>query len=78
MDDSPDPVETVADHLRAAIETLNSEDEGDLSKCERRLKTALDTLTELLEPVPVAASGGKVSLAASLGLETSKVRAAHG
>jgi len=78
MSASPDPVPAVSDHLRAAIETLKSEDEADLSKCERHLKTALDNLTELLAPVPDAASAGKVSLAATLGLETLKVRAAHG
>jgi hypothetical protein len=78
MSASPDPVQAVSEHLRAAIEALKSEDEADLSKCERQLKTALDDLTELLAPVPDPATAGKVPLATTLGLESSKVRAAHG
>jgi hypothetical protein len=78
MNASPDLVQAVSEHLRAAIETLKSEDEADLSKCERHLRAALDDITELLAPEPNAATGGKVSLATSLGLESLKVRAAHG
>jgi hypothetical protein len=78
MSASADPVQAVSEHLRAAIETLKGEDEADLSKCERHLKTALDNLTELLASASGAAAAGKVLLATALGLESSKVRAAHG
>ncbi|MGA3023938.1 MAG: hypothetical protein ABSF98_04125 [Bryobacteraceae bacterium] len=78
MNDSPEQVQAVSEHLRAAINVLKSEEEADLSKCERHLKMALDNLTELLAPAPDAATAGRVSLATSLGLESVKVRAAHG
>jgi hypothetical protein len=78
MSVSSDPVQTVSEHLRAAIETLKSEDEAGLYECETHLKNALDNLTELLAPVPDAATASKVTLATKLGLESSKVRAAHG
>jgi hypothetical protein len=77
MSDSPDRIQAVSDHLRAAIEVLKSDDEADLSKCERHLKTTLDNLTELLAAAPDGGAAGNVALAASLGLEPSKVRAAH-
>lgn len=78
MSASPDPVQAVPEHLRAAVEVLKSDEEADLSKCERHLKIALDTLTELLESMPGPSATGKVLLATSLGLESSKVRAVHG
>src|ERR1017187_2403147 len=78
MSDSPDLAQAVEDHLRASIEILKEDDEADLSKCERHLKVALDTMTELLASVPDAVTAGKVALATTLGLDSSKVRAAHG
>ena len=78
MSVSPDPVQAVADHLRATIEILKDEEEADFSKCERHLKAALDDLTELLASAPDAPPSGKVALATTLGLESSKVRIAHG
>jgi hypothetical protein len=78
MNDSPDLVQAVADRLRAAVEGLRSEDETDLSRCERHLKAALDALTELLEPVPLPGGAGKAPVAATIGLDSPKVRAIHG
>ena len=78
MTDTPDLVQSVADHLHAVVEVLRSDDEADLSKCERHLKVALDHLTELLEPVQLPGSPGKTPMATTLGLESSKVRGIHG
>lgn len=78
MSDSPDPVQAVADHLRAAIDILKEDEDADLSKCERHLKVALDTLTELLAAAPDSPPSTRIALATSLGLELSKVRAVHG
>jgi len=77
MSDNPDLVPSVAEHLHAAVEGLRSEDEADLSRCERHLKTALDHLTTLLETVRMP-DGGKVPRAVTMGLDSSKVRQAHG
>jgi hypothetical protein len=78
MSASPDPVQAVSEHLRAAVEVLQSEDEADLSRCERHLKIALDSLTELLTSTLDRATSSRVMLATNLGLDSSKVRAAHG
>jgi len=78
MSPSSDLVQSVPEHLRAAIDVLKSEDEADLSKCERHLKVVLDALTELLTSVPDPATAGKTLVATNLGLDSSKVRAAHG
>jgi hypothetical protein len=77
MDDSPDLVQAVAEHIRAAVDVLKSDDEADLSKVERHLKRALDQLAELLVAVPNAATAVRAPLATTLGLESPKVRAAH-